>query len=145
MTVAALTPAADIYSLAKSVYTLITGEAPRMFANQQITELPLTWRDKEWSEDLRRVLARATQAEPSARQQSVDEFWHELEPVRRIAYDMETLTGVRPKLNETPQPHIARGYSPLAPQQPRKLSRFACRPASAAEGYPARRPERGVE
>lgn len=119
MTVASLTPAADIYSLAKSVYTLITGEAPRMFANQQINELPLTWRDKEWSEDLRRVLAKATESDPRARQQSVDEFWHDLEPVRRIAYDMETLTGVRPNLHETPQPHVARGYSPLAPQQPR--------------------------
>ncbi len=119
MTVASLTPAADIYSLAKSVYTLITGEAPRMFANQQINELPLTWRDKEWSEDLRRVLAKATESDPRARQQSVDEFWHDLEPVRRIAYDMETLTGVRPNLHETPQPHVARGYSPLTPQQPR--------------------------
>jgi hypothetical protein len=90
-----------------------------MFANQQITELPLTWRDKEWSEDLRRVLAKATESDPRARQQSVDEFWHDLEPVRRIAYDMETLTGVRPNLHETPQPHVARGYSPLVPQQPR--------------------------
>ncbi len=119
MTVAALTPAADIYSLAKSVYTLITGEAPRMFANQQINELPLTWRDREWSEDLRRVLSHATQADPSGRHQTVDEFWHDLEPVRRIAYLMETATSVRPKLHETPQAHVARGYSPLAPQQPR--------------------------
>ena len=119
MTVASLTPSADIYSLAKSVYTLITGETPRAFANQQITDLPLTWRDKEWSDDLRSALAKATEPDPKARQQSVDEFWHDLEPVRRIAYDMETATNVRPKLNETPQPHVSRGYSPLAPQQPR--------------------------
>ena len=119
MTVAALTPAADIYSLAKSVYTLITGEAPRMFANQPITDLPLTWRDKEWSGDLQRVLSRATLAEPSRRHQSVDEFWHDLEPIRRIAYDLETATSVRPKLNETPQAHVSRGYSPLPPQQPK--------------------------
>jgi serine/threonine protein kinase len=118
-TTASLTPAADIYSLAKSVYTLITGEAPRAFANNQIEELPLTWRDKEWSGDLLRVLKRATLADPIERQQSVDEFWRELEPVRKIAYDMETATSVRPKLHETPQPHVARGYSPLAPQQPR--------------------------
>ena len=119
MTVATLTPAADIYSLAKSVYTLITGETPRMYANQQITDLPLTWRDKEWSDDLLRALRRATSPDPGARQQTVDEFWHELEPVRKVAYDMETATNVRPKLHETPQPHVARGYSPLAPQQPR--------------------------
>jgi serine/threonine protein kinase len=119
MTVASLTPAADIYSLAKSVYTLITGEAPRMYANQPIADLPLTWRDKEWSNDLRRVLARATESEPAGRHQSVDDFWLDLEPVRRVAYDMETATSVRPKLHETPQPHVARGYSPLAPQKPR--------------------------
>ena len=119
MTVGALTSAADIYSLAKSVYTLITGEAPRMFANQQVSDLPLTWRDKEWSSDLLRVLRRATAPEPSARHQSVDEFWHDLEPVRRVAYRAETETSVRPKLHETPQPHVSRGYSPLAPQQPR--------------------------
>jgi len=119
MTVATLTPAADIYSLAKSVYTLITGEAPRAFANQQITDLPLTWRDKEWSEDFRRVLMRATRPEPSARYQSVDEFWQDLEPVRKIAFDLETSTSVRPTLHETPQPHVSRGYSPLAPQLPR--------------------------
>lgn len=119
MTVATLTPAADIYSLAKSVYTLITGESPRAFANKQLTELPLTWRDKEWSDDLRRVLSRATASNPGERQQSVDEFWHELEPVRKIAFDLETATSVRPKLNETPQPHVSRGYSPLAPQKPR--------------------------
>jgi serine/threonine protein kinase len=119
MTVSTLTPAADIYSLAKSAYTLITGEAPRMFANKPITDLPLTWRENEWSEDLRRVLSRATASEPSARHQSVDEFWTDLEPVRRVVYDMETATSVRPKLHETPQAHVSRGYSPLAPQEPR--------------------------
>jgi serine/threonine protein kinase len=119
MTVGSLTPAADIYSLAKSVYTLVTGEAPRPFANKQIEELPLTWRDKEWSEDLLRVLKRATSSDPAARHQTIDEFWHELEPVRKIAYDMDTATSATPKLNETPQAHVAPGYSPLAPVEPR--------------------------
>jgi serine/threonine protein kinase len=119
MTVGTLTPAADIYSVAKSVYTLITGEAPRAFANSQVTDLPLTWRDKEWSDDLLRVLKRATSSSPDARHQSIDEFWQDLEPVRKIAFDIETATSVRPKLHETPQPHVSRGYSPLAPQQPR--------------------------
>src|SRR3954447_14880198 len=35
-----LTPAADIYSLAKTTYTLLAGEAPRRFSHRQITELP---------------------------------------------------------------------------------------------------------
>ncbi len=146
MTVAALTPAADIYSLAKSVYTLITGEAPRMFANQPIADLPMTWRDKEWSDDLRRVLSKATSSEPSARHQSVDEFWHDLEPVRRIAYDMETATSVRPKLHETPQPHVARGYSPLAPQEPRFDTSRELKLSNAERGVRnAESPVRGTE
>ena len=119
MTVATLTPAADVYSLAKSVYTLITGEAPRAFANKQISELPLTWRDREWSADLLRVLNRATSPDPSSRHRCIDDFWQDLEPVRKIAFDMETFTAVRPKLHAAPQPHVSRGYSPLAPQQPR--------------------------
>src|SRR6476620_8254584 len=35
-----LTPAADIYSLAKSVYTIVTGDSPRAFSNEQVTSLP---------------------------------------------------------------------------------------------------------
>src|SRR3982751_5038420 len=35
-----LTPAADIYSLAKTAYTLIAGESPRRFAQHALTELP---------------------------------------------------------------------------------------------------------
>ena len=119
MTVAALTPAADIYSLAKSVYTLITCEAPRFYANQQITELPLSSRDEEWAAELKRVLAKATNREPSMRHQNVDEFWQDLEGVRRMAGEYETSTHVRAKLNSAPQPHVARGYTPIAPMRPR--------------------------
>ncbi|HEY0081951.1 MAG TPA: serine/threonine-protein kinase, partial [Pyrinomonadaceae bacterium] len=35
-----LTPAADVYSLAKTAYMLLTGEAPRRFSQRPITELP---------------------------------------------------------------------------------------------------------
>ena len=36
-----LTPAADIYSLAKTTYALLAGESPRKFAQHTVTELPL--------------------------------------------------------------------------------------------------------
>ncbi len=119
MTVPILTPAADIYSLAKSVYALITCEAPRFFANQQITELPLSVRNEDWAPELKRVLAKATTREPSMRHQSVDEFWQDLEGVRRIVGENETSTQIRAKFHAAPQPHVARGYTPIAPQQPR--------------------------
>lgn len=119
LTVAALTPAADIYSLAKTVYTLITGETPRFYANNPITDLPITSRDKEWAADLKRVLHRATLNEPALRHQSVDEFWADLEAVRKIGSVNEQATRFAPKLHDKPQAHVSKGYSPLPPQQPR--------------------------
>jgi len=119
MTVTSLTPAADIYSLGKTIYTLLTCEAPRFYANQQITDLPLTSRDEEWADELKRVLIHATAAEPEKRHQSVEELWSDLEGVRRIAADGEIATQIRAKLHERPQAHVAQGYSPLAPQKPK--------------------------
>ena len=114
-----LTPSADVYSLAKSIYTLLTCEAPRNFANQPIRELPLTSRDEEWADELKRVLLKATDSDPAARHQSVDELWSDLEGVRRIAADGEITTQVRSKLHALPQAHVAKGYSPVAPQEPK--------------------------
>lgn len=117
MVVPALTPAADIYSLAKSVYTLVTCESPRFYAGQPITDLPVSCREEEWAGEMIRVLKKATLREPSERHQSVDEFWQDLEGVRRFIDDYETSTRVRPKLHPLPQAHVAKGYSPIAPQQ----------------------------
>lgn len=119
MVVPALTPAADIYSLAKSAYTLLTREAPRYCANQPITELPMSVRNEPWAPELKRVLARATSRIPADRHQTVDEFWQDLTSILRFAEDGETRTAVRPNLGVAPQPHVARGYSPIAPQSAR--------------------------
>jgi serine/threonine protein kinase len=73
-----LTPAADIYSLAKTTYTLVAGESPRRFAQHAITELPFHVREAAWSKSVLRVLEKATQSRPEARYQTVEEFWDEL-------------------------------------------------------------------
>src|SRR5215831_10177474 len=73
-----VTPAADIYSLAKTAYTLLAGAAPRRFAQYSITELPASLNDKYWSKGVCRVLERATQDGPQNRYQTVSEFWSEL-------------------------------------------------------------------
>ena len=114
-----LTPSADVYSLAKSIYTLLTCEAPRAYANQPIAELPLTSRDEEWADELKRVLTKATDDDPSVRHQSVEDLWADLEGVRRIAAEGEVTTQVRTKLHALPQAHVAQGYSPVAPQKPK--------------------------
>lgn len=73
-----LTPAADIYSLAKTTYTLLAGEPPRRFAQHAITDLPLHLREAAWSNPVLRVLEKATQSYPEARYQAVEEFWDDL-------------------------------------------------------------------
>ena len=73
-----LTPAADIYSLAKTTYALIAGESPRRFAQHALTDLPEQARDTYWGNAVLRVLQKATQTRPEDRFQTVEEFWDEL-------------------------------------------------------------------
>ena len=114
-----LTPASDIYSLAKSVYTLFSCESPRYYANKPIEALPAAYRDEPWADELLLVLNKATQTDPLARQQSVDEFWSDLFGVREIVGEAEHETLIRTKPTAVPQAHISQGYSPLAPVQAR--------------------------
>ncbi len=77
-----LTPAADIYSLAKTAYTLICGVSPRAFAHQPITELPPSIASRSWADSFLRVLdERDPQTRPSDRYQTVQDFWDDLNDV----------------------------------------------------------------
>jgi serine/threonine protein kinase len=76
-----LTPAADIYSLAKTAYTMICGVSPRAFAHQAITELPAPASFQPWANSLVKVLERATQTRASDRYQTVRDFWEDLSDV----------------------------------------------------------------
>jgi len=114
-----LTPAADIYSLAKSAYSLFTCESPRYYANQPIEALPEACRQEPWAEEFLRVINRATQSDPAARQQSVDEFWSDLGKVREMMEDTGPETVLRRKTSELPQSQISLGYSPIAPTHAR--------------------------
>jgi serine/threonine protein kinase len=73
-----LTPAADIYSLAKTMYTLLAGESPRRFAQHALTELPHQVSQTPWARSVLRVLEKATQNRPEDRYQTVEEFWDEI-------------------------------------------------------------------
>jgi len=73
-----LTPAADIYSLAKTTYALLAGESPRRFAQNAISDMPAGVQDRYWSAPVLRVLQKATQIRPGDRYQTVQEFWNEL-------------------------------------------------------------------
>jgi serine/threonine protein kinase len=73
-----LTPAADVYSLAKTAYALICGAPPRNFAQRAITELPPAICSEFWARPVLDVLERATQTRATERYQTVAEFWKEL-------------------------------------------------------------------
>jgi len=92
---AQLTPAADIYSLAKTAYTLICGAPPRRFAQNPIADLPSSVAAEYWSERVLRVLERATQTNARERYQTVEEFWDDLSeatlpPTRPLIAGRET-------------------------------------------------------
>jgi serine/threonine protein kinase len=113
-----LTPAADIYSLAKSAYVLITCESPRFFAGRPITELPVGTRKEIWAKQLLQVLNKATQTEPERRYQTVADFWRDLQKLRLLDEDGEPVTVLKNRIHTVPQPHVSRGYTPIAPQRP---------------------------
>jgi serine/threonine protein kinase len=118
--VAELTPAADIYSLAKTAYVLFTSESPRVYANHPITELPFDCRKLPWAKDLLEVLQKATQTEPKARHQDIYEFWKDFARLKVYTQgeDGEIKTQVSTRSGASPKAHVARGYTPLAPQKP---------------------------
>ncbi len=73
-----LTPAADIYSLAKTTYALLAGESPRRFAQHSIKDLPPAVNNHFWSAPVLRVLQKATATRLDQRYQTVQEFWDDL-------------------------------------------------------------------
>lgn len=73
-----LTPAADVYSLAKTVYVMLTGESPRRFSGHSIKDLPSSISNQPWADGVLRVLQKATRTNPNERYDSVKEFWEEL-------------------------------------------------------------------
>ncbi|HEY8561363.1 MAG TPA: serine/threonine protein kinase [Pyrinomonadaceae bacterium] len=118
--VAELTPAADIYSLAKTAYVLFTCESPRFFSNQPIRELPFASRQEPWASELLEVLQKATRNNPKDRHQDIYEFWKDFGRLKAYATeDGEVKTEVAARSAGTPKAHVSRGYTPLAPQQPR--------------------------
>jgi|RhiMetdeSRZDD1v2_1073273.scaffolds.fasta_scaffold43413_4 serine/threonine protein kinase len=130
-----LTPAADIYSLAKTAYTLLAGESPRKFAQHTITDLPSEVNDKFWSQAVLRVLERATQNRPENRYQTVEEFWDdfaeaalpptrplqaiepEIEPRRKPSEDLslvpEEFTEAAPPRPQFTSPHTDELAAPM--------------------------------
>lgn len=113
-----LTPAADIYSLAKTAYVLVTGESPRAFAGRPILSLPEAVKGEAWAPGFTAVLTRATQSDPSKRHQNVSEFWRDIARLQQFAQENDSPTHMVQRFPAVPQAHVARGYTPIAPTMP---------------------------
>ncbi|HEV3469009.1 MAG TPA: serine/threonine protein kinase [Pyrinomonadaceae bacterium] len=102
-----LTPAADVYSLAKTTYMLLTGEAPRRFSQKPITALPVGFASQPWAAYVLRVLERATRTNPEKRTQTVEEFWREMKDAampRTQRLDSNAPNGGRARREEVATP-----------------------------------------
>src|SRR5215470_11798365 len=116
-----LTASADIYSLAKSFYTVICGRPPSQFKCDPITYLLADSMDESVRRRLLNVLRRATDCDPAARYATVVEFWSDLAQVVGAEEEKKTdevfdseddTTIIRPRLN------VAPGTLPNVPAQP---------------------------
>lgn len=115
-----LTPAADIYSLAKTTYALLAGESPRRFAQHAITDLPAAVNENFWARSVRRVLEKATQPRPEDRYQTVEEFWDEiadasLPPTRPLQVVAPAAAPRRPSADLSIEPEA---FTEAAPPRP---------------------------
>jgi hypothetical protein len=121
-----LTPSADVYSLAKTIYTAMTGRAPRQFARLPIAELPAELACEPWAGALLSVLRRATESRVAERYQSVQEFWSDFVAVKLAqsgepsGADDPEATIVRARLrttSEVEQPAAQPNFQALAAAQ----------------------------
>jgi serine/threonine protein kinase len=114
-----LTPSADIYSLAKTIYTVMVGRAPSEFARKPITNLPKDLMSEPWGSNLLSVLKRATDDCPDRRYQTVGEFWDDFKRLVASRPEDQEDTIVRqqfPKPIEIPEPQFKLIYAEPAPE-----------------------------
>lgn len=139
-----LTPAADIYSLAKTVFTLLAGVSPRRFSHHQITGVPGELAGHPWSRAVCEVLTRSTHDAPERRYQTVQEFWDDLaDAVLPATLELSddgatdrgplttpTLSEARPMSAQAPpSPHFESSRDfPAAQERPRIVVAVAERP-----------------
>ncbi len=117
-----LTPAADIYSLAKTAFVMFSGESPRRFSNAPITELPSSVSQEMWAGGMLRVLQKATQNDPTMRQQTVAEFWNDLANVKYAAENLDDNADTPTQIGKhkfVPSAATSKDFIAEAPAQPK--------------------------
>lgn len=110
-----LTPAADVYSLAKTIYALLAGESPRKFSNAPILNFPPRIAGFGWSNSILEVLHHATQTDVNNRCKTVGEFWQEFCRAASANDEATCIAGSKPE--ETWKANVA-GLVKTAPARP---------------------------
>ncbi len=140
-----LTASADIYSLAKSFYTLLSGRAPSQFNRRPITSLPDAMSQQPWAASLLRVLQHATAEKPPDRYATIIEFWSELanvathtQPAPISVAIEDDATRVRPKeiKDELDELKVVPPRMPARPEQPEFASLLEVSPADITTSTP---------
>jgi serine/threonine protein kinase len=151
-----LTPAADIYSLAKTTYMLLSGESPRRFSQKPITALPPALARQPWAVYVSHVLERATRTNPERRHQTVEEFWHDIKDATMArTVPLGGAAGPQPAPLEeheepraapppTPTPPAPRFERNVEPSQNSTRQRIVVPIAEAAQLERARAEQRGA-
>lgn len=97
-----LTPSADIYSLAKTIYTAMTGRAPRHFSRKPIAHLPPELATQVWGDALLAVLRKATAQRVAERYATIHDFWEDFARLESLtAAEDHEMTQVRKRLSAT--------------------------------------------
>ena len=112
-TIGMLTVSADIYSLAKSCFSLVCGRSPSEFAGKQITDLPPTVKTQPWANAFLDVLKRATATQVEMRYGSVSEFWNDLGNLASL--DEQALKPITSKKPAPEEQELAKKRVELAP------------------------------
>ena len=140
-----LTASADIYSMAKSFYTLMVGRAPSQFNRRPITSLPDAMSQQPWAGSLLQVLQRATAEKPPDRYATIIEFWSELanvathiQPAASFVAIEDDATRVRPKevKDELEELKVAPPKMPAKPEQPEFASLLEVSPDDITTSTP---------
>lgn len=122
-----LSPAADIYSLAKTAYYLLTGESPVHQKQRQITSLPPPIAGLPWANSVLSVLHKATSERPEYRYQSAMDFYKDLRDVTELTH--VSPRGLREEIlpDETPRARQERTRIevPVIPKPPRDYGKIA--------------------
>lgn len=108
-----LTTTADIYSLAKSFFALACGRSPTEFAALPITNLPPAVKPHAWSNDLLKILNRATVVNVGDRYGSVSEFWDDLASLATL--DADALKPITKQRQSPEEQELEKKRAELAP------------------------------